>query len=279
MKNSSPALLVYGIVLLTLGGCLSPSPNRPSVTSTSISTIWSENATEPRTVAFNECHGLGTAHLFPGDTSPGQPPANWSQHQGFGSDIHLAIYECDRISWGPFERGPISMVWETHTNVRPPERCDEGARDQFSVLHALWMNDELVLQYVNSTYGLPTRFAQFANNDTRTSQTQHVDWTWQVPGYPASRLQYDQALVTPGRARAIERMAWIQNSTVWTLDLDQQRTLTNGQTVLTPGTLQPPTLYSESGETQYLGRGAASLDAELSATLKKFGDLECKLPQ
>lgn len=147
-----------------------------------------------------------------------------------------------------------------------------------TVLHALWIDDLEMARYANETYGINARYAVIHSNDTRTDLTQHVDWSWRVEGGMPSTIRYDQALSEPILTPAMLRLAWRHGETVWLMDLQQDRFLTNTQTYVTPGQLRPPTLFSETGMTDYAGHGAGNLGVEASAALQKFGDVECDIP-
>lgn len=232
---------------------------------------------EPRNVVFDGCHGLSSVIDFVGDTGPGKPPGNWSPTKGWRNELLLLFYECARITWGPIERGPVRMFWETHTNFAAPVACREGEYSTMAALHALWLDDPGLANYLNRTYGLNTLIANFTPVDDRSNGVQQVRWTWGIPGHPSSTIQYSQAIVTPGPVQNIHRLVWFQGrDTVWSLTLDQTMTYTNGQTALTPGTLQPPTLYAASGTETYWGRGSADLGAILAAEIEKFGDSACR---
>jgi len=277
------------VLCILLGGCLGGdnSPARESASTTgeassnpTLPADPSNNSTaEAQTAHFVDCQRLASTRDFPLDSSPGSPPGNWSSQTGPKSRIYMLFLKCERISWGNFERGPISIIFEAHTNLEYPEKCAAGTADLLAAMHAVWTDDSQVAAYLNETYGLVVRFAQVRNNDTRTDLMQHVDWQWSVGGQPESVISFDQAIITPSPAHDDLRFAWFHGSSVWIMDLSEDFTLSSGQTVLTPGTLRPPTLYSDSGQEVYVGMGEASLSAQSSATLRKYGDAECSQNQ
>lgn len=187
-------------------------------------------------------------------------------------------YRCERISWGPFERGPVHMLWELHSNVDAPDPCYVGEWNSFRVLQALWIDDAEIAAYVNSTYGAVTKVAQFQDMDERTSTSQEVEWTWSVDGQPKSTIRYTQGNSTAYVAPIMERILWTSGNSVWMFNFMQERMFTNTQTYLTPGELHPPMLWSETGATTYVGRGVAYVSATLSASILKFSDLACTKP-
>ena len=272
-------LLAAATCSVLLGGCVEPESAGSSLAPSGIPNSFATASTEPRTVAFEECHGMGTLFAYPRDSGPGQPPGNWSKTKSWRSEIMMLFYECNEVSWGPFQRGPIRFIWETHTNLNAPENCRTGEYTHVAALHALWVDDAELATYLNDTYGMPTRYATIAAHDNRTGGIQRAQWRWGIQGNPESSIQFSQAIVTPGPVDHSDRLVWFQgDTTLWVLTLNQTLTYSNGQTALTPGTLRPPTLYASSGSEDYVGRGSADLGAILSASIAKFGDSACAQP-
>ncbi len=290
--------------VLLLAGCAHPSTTVPtsssripmaapssSPTTASTSTMPPstsiENASAPavqdeaRIVAFTNCRGMDSAFSFPGDTGPGKAPGDWDQQTHAGSDVDLELYRCERVSWGPFERGPIQMVFETHNKFEIPPGCDEKPRNIMLALVALWIDDAELAAYVNQTYGAATHFAaiQSAGGPGAAGQY-HAEWSFASGGLAASTIQANDAEVLPGSSPIIERMVWSAGPKLFILNLEEQGTNSFGNTVVTPGEMRPPTLYSEAGVgEQYAGRGSAYNSVTLSATIDKYGDFACTKPE
>src|SRR5688572_2758547 len=65
----------------------------------------------PLALVLDGCVAWQAPMLFPGNTGPGEPPRGWAPagpgtlHTGVG----MSGFLCDRVSVGPFERGPVGI--------------------------------------------------------------------------------------------------------------------------------------------------------------------------
>ncbi len=258
-RNSAPSNTVTGVA------------NGPASGGTNVT---------PRTVAWTGCSGGNTGFIWPESTGPGDTPPGWEgQADGaFGSTVGIFLVECERLSWGPFERGPIRMVWELHDRFRAPAKCSEGNYTLMWVLASMWFDDKDVAKYVGETYGAPTQYSPIDVRYANASIRHEATWTWGLEGHPASSLAFAQFDSPPNGVRIVDEIAWAHNTTVTLLTLDTISHNVQGQQVLAPGEMHYPMLYAQTGQTDYLGTADYWDSVELSATIRQFGDLQCEQP-
>lgn len=191
--------------------------------------------------------------------------------------------ECNRISWGPFERGPIRLLFELHDRLNPPGNCtNHDGTDGFIslwILNSLWIDDEELANYLKVTYDLPTIFAQMSVKDDLQSGIGTQVWSWNEPGKPSSQVTYYVAnSVNATDVPYTDRMYWYNETTLSYVNLRIVANVDQVNPGITPGTMQPPMLYTYNGMTSYIGTGQKFDSMELSANLKRYGDFKCERP-
>lgn len=228
-----------------------------------------------RIVAFNRCQGFHTSFDYPPGMAPANPPGNW-RASVTTTAVYLTFLECDRVSWGPYERGPIRMIWEKHNNFQPPSTCQEGAWDLYEALASLWVSDQDLARYLNATYGMTTHYTEITSTTTSNGVLLHMNWTWALPGQTSSSLSVNDAQEFVGPAPEIIRIAWSSDSRLFVLDYAETDQLSAPLTDLAFGVLQPPMLYTKAGTRQYAGDATMSQAIQVSASIQGFSDYLCK---
>ncbi|MCA1810878.1 MAG: hypothetical protein LC623_02580 [Halobacteriales archaeon] len=147
------------------------------------------------------------------------------------------------------------------------------------ILHSLWVDDQDLADYLKATYDLPVIFAQFnIKQDVHNGVGTQV-WSWNEPGKPASQVTYYVSDTTSSTGPvSTERMYWFNATNLSYANLRIVPLLDQVPLAITPGTMQPPMLYTYNGMTTYLGTGQKFDSMELSANLKRYGDFECAQP-
>lgn len=285
--------LVAGLVLLA--GCVGPvDPPATSIHTTAASSTSASVFTEtaPPTMPpvpdradpaglvpeLSDCWGLETAMEFPGHSNPGEPPADWGPHRGFGSDLLMMFYECNRMSWGGYERGPVRMMWETHSNFGVQPKCDNEDRTTIDVLSALFIDDLHLARFAQDELHIRTQAADFTMVKTETAGLTTTAVSWTVGGN-VSRLEHrDHPGLGSGDYVHAQRMLWVHGNTTYALQLDKVRHFGNGNTMAIHGNVEAPALYAKSGTTTYASFGNPVHAMEVTATLDRYGDWRCEQP-
>ena len=206
------------------------------------------------------CTSWQAPALFPGTTAPGSPPAGWKPAQAGTplTGVGMYGYRCARIHVGPFERGPIYLLTDTHNNADMPANCTATREPtNFAVVSSFWIDDAAVGDYLNRTYGLPVVVGTF-HEDTQTTQslTAHV-WSWTTAGKGSSKLTiYDDQTSMPAPINN-DRLFWARDGGISSLELQYERSApgTPLQNRGATGTLAPPMLLSTVAGGQYAGAG------------------------
>lgn len=281
--NQLPALLLFGMLL---AGCATHGTTKPGPPALTPSTAPSANPTStgpnlpPResrggsaSIELTDCHGFDTGFDAPYNMIPSHVPQGWQTYNDT-TDLQLEAFQCNRVSIGSFERGPIYYAMEWHNNAIAPQNCQPGAYTRMRVLVGLWISDQEVASYLNATMGMPSQYAQFeSQNQTGTGVT---DWTFGPPGMTPSEFKVqDLPQQNSGIAGDQYRLVWPNNlGGVSYLDWIERFANDNIANPGIVGNWRAPLLYTNLGVDAF----ASTVDLDTgdgSGTFSQFQDLKC----
>lgn len=282
--------LVISLVILAglLAGCVNPDVGPPTSTTQATSesstslTVLPTGGPAPGLSRLNSsilsgCTGLFSVVRYPWSLGPASPPPNWTGDSDLGQEVSQLALDCQRVSWGSFER-PTRMVWEVHTNAPAPASCAEGSYSRYLIITRIFLEDMELADFLNETYGLPVHSATVWRNETLEQGQRHDVWTWTPLGYQPSwmenwrlnRSDFDTSDTYN------DRYAWDNGSGISFMDEHSERKW-GANTVLTPGEMNPPMLNAAHGA-PYSGVGTLWDDVHTEFTIRKFGDYACTEP-
>jgi len=279
-------LLAAGCTAPQNGGKAPPASHAQTGSSQPPSSSSSSNSSEePKKVlgiSWNGCKGLGVSlqHANALGLDQGDVPAGW-ETDGLQNNIYQVIVnQCARVSVGPFERGPASVVIEMDDAVAPPASCEHfnGGYDDSQVLYSLWVDDTEVADYLKATYGMPVHFGAitFDLKDSPAGQVQ--TWNWNETGSSASTLSGLRPTGPENNATYLDRIAWKVGAGVSFIDLRQDRILPLVTGATGEGVLAPPMRYGQHGAAPFAGLASIWNQADQFGPIYRFGDTQCKKP-
>lgn len=168
------------------------------------------------------------------------------------SFILLVGYQCERLSLGSFERGPVHLVWDAHGGADPPPRCleNETLPTHAAILNVLLVDDQELVAHFQAEYGVPARYAEFTVDEQSAGSLTERTWSWVADGSTSSFTFLDDGTNSPDPIS--DRLFWARGSGgLGQLDLTYER---NGLTITTRsghGPMQTPMLMAETPQ-QYL---------------------------
>ncbi|MEA3143757.1 MAG: hypothetical protein QOG31_1081 [Thermoplasmata archaeon] len=228
---------------------------------------------------LTDCVGQFTDFTFPGDTNPGQHPPGWNREtERPTSGIIMESWKCQRVSWGPFERGPVSMLFESHTNGFSPPKCQIKATGTEAILTSWWISDADLAAYAQTMYHAPALFGTFDFTASNVGPIIQHKISWGLPGKPASSFDVVEGQdYRPADPSPLLRVFWFDNSTVHLMDQYAINSLPNSPGDLVTGKMYPPMLMAKTTE-NYVSEGEWYRDSRLSADFASFKDLQCNEP-
>lgn len=243
----------------TGAGTPNPVPtNAPSVNLTTV---------QPREISWAECRGVSaTAYRLAAENDPPVP-----EGQGYDwpiNEFYFHGYECARMNFGRFERGPVRFMFDGHSNYLAREACSEGDFFREDGLGTFWIDDQEIASAL-AELGMNARLATFAVSGPVDGVT---TWSWESQGSTSS-LSFSDNEQDSGNLPLTLRQFWFKGSTLGYMDF----TMNGGHDLIAPasGLLDGSTLYGNGMTMPFVGVGNNYPDIELSAEIRLFGDLQC----
>jgi hypothetical protein len=262
-----------------LGTSNSP-PSSPTLTTTGTGPIATGY---PKTVQWDSCKGWDTGFHYP----PGKPPGathdpNWTDPTvNVFTTVITRARDCDRVSWGPFER-PVRMILEQHDFLQVPESCQPANNVTGFVgmteLSSLWVNDSALANFLKQTYpGMPVYYSPIDVSDQATGGLIDHVWTWGLEAQNKSKLNTLEDSAPPGQSSDNYRLFWYSDTGVSFMDLTDVFSFPAETNRATYGTVYPPMLWGHLA-TNYASYGDWEGKSTMSGTISVFHDHQCKQP-
>ncbi len=291
-----PRLSLWVVVALSvalLAGCQDPPAGsggpqgaaEPSGSTTAAPTVGGSpsNTSFVPSASWSGCRGFRAG--IPGPTSLFSfepPPPGWESGNPL-TEFDLRFFECDRVLWGGFERGPVQMLVEMGGSFQNPEACGGEHATLLRNLASWWFSDPQVADYAAAAYGVHAIATNFTIE--RQGQGGVVDqtWKWGLAGARSSARLADVD-ASGSMTTHVTRIFWFVGDGVYAMDLRQDWLFPTGSTqgsAARPvtGRLEDPMLYSSSSDlNDFVGRADRYEGLELSAGFVRFKDLACEQP-
>ena len=207
----------------------------------------------------------------------------WEGNTLLTGELHYRLRSCERVSVGPFERGPINLFYETHTNRQVPASCAEGGDyTNTGVLHRIWVDDAEIAHYLRTTYLMPANFATISLAEVASDAIVDFRWTVELPGSEPSELVYHHFPENgyPQREFPSFRYFWASGpeSVSYMDTATETHTVGVEEPSIVEGTLRAPLLYANPGTERFVGYGGAGIDGYVHGEIHLFKDTQCSEP-
>lgn len=281
-----------------ISGCLQTSDGKtdapPSTTEMTTPTTSSSRSETPfpapeptaNEIRWSSCTGLGIGIETPAPLVNGARPLGWEKSADILNaaitDLYYTVIQCERVSWGSFERGPVFTMMERHNDFEAPEKCREDAGQLRVIVQSIWFSDPDLVEFARTRFGMPAFLGEFGFNFSTTASAQMSIWTWKLPGGNVSEMSFpsrDDALLNT--AEPVWRQYWIDGEGVSYMDLNEHFQTPEPAPGAAYGRLPSPMLWGQSmPEDSFFtpDRADQKLEASYSASISRFGDLECNEP-
>lgn len=279
-----PALLMVGFA-----GCLhhAPDSTKPdghqssSTSSSAPSSSMPTPSTPPLNstvgqILFSSClHGATTFLAGPKPLFPTEPLPGWGPHSTPLTGVSYLLLYCDRVSVGPYERGPVGIMQENHDDGEAPPACAKGHSGPGGILTHLWLSDPDIATYLRQTWGIPSDWADVHFTESTVATHTETTWLFGLPAQPASSytVRYDTP-VFPGGDQ-VDREFW-HNPSGGTSYFDAHEVWSSPSDQLEPGngTFRAPLLASAVGTLADAGNPWTNASADIKVF--QYRDPQCK---
>lgn len=201
------------LAALILSGCTQPSEKE----------IPEQNNPDTFVLILSDCFGFELQGEYPWLLAPGDSPAGWEFELARDGRLETAVLleglHCNRISTLDFERGPLSIVFESHSRAIPPEECRSGSWSLFWILNRLFI-DDIEVATALSDIGFPSNYVNVSVSLAETMLAMQ-DWSIFHPKSGAeSTLKFTTVSAFDDQSRMlVERFAWAKNDELMMMDV------------------------------------------------------------
>jgi hypothetical protein len=235
------------------------------------------NVTVP--LAFNQCTSISATIPFYQnlvDLDDGQTPPGWTMDTVDDDRYFVLAAQCQKVFVGPFERGPVSIMFEAHGGITPPDACAKfnAGYDDAKILLSLWIDDEMVGQYLQETYHLPITVADFSVASTPLGDMEANEWTWSA-GDQQSTLAGIHSGGQVGISEFLDRLVWHDETTLYFLDLSEERELSFTPAPTASGLFSAPMKFAQGSVRPFTGAASVSKMGDLHGPIHQFKDFQC----
>ena len=292
MRASRVVACISLVAVAALAGCFGkettpngdgPSPTTPGETATDSSST-QPPVTIPLTplheLLMTNCIGWDAFRNYPAAVSPGTSPEGWESATP-DSIVTVLIFgfRCERVAIGPYERGPVHILLDTHGNAEVPEGCsaNQNGITRFRVLQHFVTDDAEVAAYMQATYGVPVLTASFQESDQDVAAGALHTWMWAVEGQPPSTMTIVDYKQNENLPTVIERLFWQRGAGLVALEIEveQKGAITN---LFANGTVQAPFLLAQDTAGIFVGQGDWRTDLNGHGVFTTYQDRLCKEP-
>lgn len=256
-----------------LAGCLGdPAPAQPAAA-----------VPDPLRIEWTGCEGLavsvdGPAPLYRAHATV---PAGWAPAASPTATVQVSVRECQRIAWGPFERGPVVVLQEWHGEFEDPPACHPGPASLRVMLESIWFSDAEVAAYASERHGMPAHHGafRFARDDAGPAASWSVAWS--EPGGPESTATlFEQPASLALNKSLVRRVYWANGGGVSAMEMHDTFRIGSAGSAVAAGTLPSPMLHGRSSPDPAFATAEAGLqrDASARAAIDHYKDTQCRTP-
>lgn len=293
MPSKAP-LLVAALLAALFTGCFDQDrgPN-PTATSTPSSGTLSTTSTSsnsstgappplapPNELILSDCVGWTAFRNYITPTSPGNPLEGWDPAPpGSFDPVSLRGFRCARIAVGSYERGPIHIITDAHSNSSFPDTCadEQKGLTGLRVLEHFIVSDLEIADYLAVNYGMPTLVATFQETEQDLAASALHTFSWSIGSEPPSSITVLDDKQNGHLPTVFDRYFWRQGPGVALLEIetDQDGAVAN---LIANGTVQPPHLLAQDTQGVFVGQGDWRTNLESHGLFTLYQDLSCEAP-
>lgn len=225
---------------------------------------------------------MGFLQLWPANTGAtgNEVPPGWEHTLNEATSYYLRIHVCERVSAGPFERGPVTLLSESHSQADFPSECisygDEI--DDIAILVAIWVDDAEIASWLTKELGVKTHVATFRQVDEEAGGIVQKGWAWKVEDKDESSFHLPYVPADNPPAHFTNRLMYLQGDSVSALDwTDDRHFISDLYLHGMYGVAEEPLLHA-NGAKALVGWGGIWDNGTITTSLQRFGDLECTKP-
>lgn len=260
------------MTLFTLAGCFGgPGPIQNDDTEADDR----EDGPTGTLTLFEGCTDYGTYKEYLQGQNPAPPVDEWPESSRPSSDILYIIHECDRISWGPFVRGPVRFVAESHTAFLPSDPCWPGNGSTLTYMTYIGFDDPEVAEYAATHFGMPAHPITITPDENTMAVGKQVTWQWGTNGTFSELTFVEQELTQREDFDNNRRFFWRFEDFPAAWDLHFEGEVRLAAASVAHGMIEEPMIVGSTEDNRITNVAGIGLDSKVSGSITFFQDWEC----
>ncbi len=233
----------------------------------------------PRRVLLTDCLAFRVGSNWLAAAYPEQPPNGWDRHDIFPVvSSYFEVLECHRITWGPFERGPIAFLFDTTTNLNAPVNCTDAAFNTHRLGVTWAVSDPEIERALARTTDTPVELLDYEISSQDLAEVDQYTVRAFAEPLGESRL----VLHAQGTQSAVSlfghRILWPTAAGVTVLDVITNQQAPSLQAHAATGFMGEGTLHGRTWGTTPTGIATLQYASSIEVSISKFPDLQCSDP-
>lgn len=206
---------------------------------------------------------------------PAEVPPGWEAEESPMNRFTVIFLSCERVQWGNFSRGPISLLFESHESFLAPSECRNGSYDIMNILNSITTDDSEVAAALRGELSLEAYVGNFSKmKDVALTGTSTMTFSWEIDGRQ-SWLRLNEIENPRNPVPRAYRYAWAHSTGVWIMDFKLDAIQTDLEPLASLGQFESPMLLSASLVQPLIGIGQIDAEVFPEGHLQKFGDFSC----
>lgn len=232
-----------------------------------------------RDLAMTGCAGSGVRLEVPEQLLDVPVPPGWDGENGLPTTVTMFTIFCEHLSWGPFERGPVQAVVESHEKFNAPLNCREGDYTYLNILTRMVWSDAEIAAVVQEELGIPTSVGAIRAQTAGPGLAGVTTYSWTIDGRESSyEVGFFQNEVT--EPATTYRYVWpdVAQERLGFVDFSWDGRQSWLEPFAAAGTMSEPMLLSSAGLPRYSGVGGIQLEFFPGGEFKFYEGYECATP-
>lgn len=233
------------------------------------------NTTPPTTWTLADCVVWTARFDWYAISAPGPTPAGWdSNNEALETAVFYDLLSCAEIILGPFQRGPIEVVFESVSRPIPPDNC-MSQQGSGVVLSAIGTSDPDVTDWMRTVMGFPAHDVSMVLDVGMLTAGELARATVELP--PSSALELVGLLEGSGeRPGGLSTWGyWDHGSGVAFFRLQGQGTTMDSSAPVV-GSFEGAFLQTEFPGSSSVGIWGVATAQQIEGTFERYGGYECE---
>lgn len=211
---------------------------------------------------------------YPLGVRPWDLPSTWGET--YLNRYKYLSFQCERISWGPHEPGPVHFLVGGPDASGAPRNCDSTDWQENIIITEFYIDDPNLGGLLAADFGWPVLAADVSyQRDTNGNLTEDT-LTWQPQPGDTSTMVFNYPRIPDDEGHESWRFLWYNATTMSALDMEVTRWDVNPDVTVSYGWFGDPSPLAQSPMSQRPGGGGSAHKFSAQGEVTTWPNHECK---